>query len=670
MRNPSSPLPFTQEAIASARAIPMEVVQAKGHGHAGTAMGLAPLLHVLFQDAMRHDPADPTWEGRDRFVLSAGHASLALYVQLFLTGYGLELDEIAQARAFGTRTPGHPEIEMTPGVEMSTGPLGQGLAAAVGIAGALRHKRALLGESPLFDQTVWVVAGDGCLQEGVASEASSLAGTLNLDNLVVIWDDNEITIDGNSETSFREDTRARYRSYGWAVLDVLDPEDVYEIRSVLEQARAQSGPVLIAYPSVIGAPSKVRSGTSAAHAGPFGVEDVAETKQLLGFAADASLHDLVSEAVLDESRRAITRGEEQKSQWQAALAQHIEDDEEFASVYGALNDTSGNRRKAQGILEHIAPELAGKDAATRVTNGEIVRAIHAALPLWGGSADLSGSTSVNVPGEAFSAEDPAGVFWNFGIREHAMMAILNGIALEGTWRPYGSTYMAFSDYLRPALRIGSLMDLPTILVLTHDSVAVGEDGPTHQPVEQISGMRMVPRVTVARPADAAEVVGVWTRALEQPHGPLVLALSRQNLPNLRCPDSVQGTQRGGYVVFQHGDGTELALIAAGSEVSTALEAGRELAKRGVAVRVVSLPVFAWFDAQDQDYRDAILPPELRARVAIEAGSSAPWWKYVGLDGRVIGIDDFGASGPGEQILARKGISTDNLVAVATGLLAL
>lgn len=660
---------WSQQAVDAARAIPMEVVQAKGHGHAGTAMAIAPLMHVLFQDVMRHDPEDPSWAGRDRFILSAGHASLALYVQLYLTGYGLELTEIAQARAYGTRTPGHPEIDMTPGVDMSTGPLGQGLAASVGLAGALRHKRALLGESSLFDNTVWVVAGDGCLQEGVASEASSLAGNLALDNLVVIWDDNKITIDGDDRTSFREDTRARYRAYGWEVLEITDPNDLDQIRTVLEQAREIKRPVFVAYSSVIGYPAPNRSGTSAAHAGAFGADEVAASMEILGFEADAELADLVPEPVLAKTREAATRGARLHQEWTDQLEADLAADDAFATEYRWLTDQPRHYELSMQKLDSLSDSLTQEPLATRVANGKILSALADLVPLWGGSADLSGSTSVDISGEPFSAENPAGNQWYFGIREHAMAAVANGIALEGTWRAYCSTYLAFSDYLRPALRIGSLMELPVIEIFTHDSVAVGEDGPTHQPVEQVSGLRMVPGVALARPADGAETVGVWKRLLSDPEGPVALALSRQGLPPLDSEASVNGAGKGGYVVWQEGKGDELILLAAGSEVHLALAVGQRLGEEGVAARVVSIPSHEWFDAQPVPYRNEVLPPTVRARVAIEAGATAPWWKYTGLDGAVIGIDEFGASGPGDQILRRLGISEENLEKVAREILA-
>lgn len=655
-------------AINTARLIPLEVVEAKGHGHAGTAMALAPLMHVLFQDVLRHNPADPTWQGRDRFVLSAGHASLALYVQLYLTGYGLELAEIAQARAFGTRTPGHPEIEMTPGVEMSTGPLGQGVASAVGLAGALRHKRALLGESSVFDSQVWVVAGDGCLMEGVSAEASSLAGTLALDNLILIWDDNRITIDGDDMQAFREDTAARYESYGWQVLRIGDPNDPHEILEVLERARAAIRPVLVVYSSTIGYPAPTRAGTSAAHAGAFGPQDVAATKVKLGFAEDAQLADLVSKQVLDYTRLTITRGAALQAAWEDRLEELLESNQPVANEYRWLQNKDAHYQLSSQKLQGIYGSLSDRGAATRSVNGQIIAALNDLVPLWGGSADLSGSTSVAFPGQQFSAENPEGNQWFFGIREHAMAAILNGIALEGTWRPYGSTYLAFSDYLRPALRLASLMELPVIQVFTHDSVAVGEDGPTHQPVEQLTGLRSVPGVAVLRPADGAETVGVWQRLIGDPEGPVALALSRQHLPSLHSDASIGGSGRGGYVVWQEGNGDQLILIASGSEVNLALEAAQRLGQQGVAVRVVSIPCQEWFDQEPPAYQNEVLPPTVRARVAVEAGATSGWWKYVGLDGQIVGVDSFGASGPGDQILERLGISTENIVKVAVKVL--
>lgn len=664
-----SMLPADAQAVNAARAIPLQVVEAKGHGHAGTAMALAPLMHVLFQKVMRHDPADPSWEGRDRFILSAGHASLALYVQLYLTGYGLTLEEIAQARAYGTRTPGHPEIEITPGVEMSTGPLGQGLAAAVGLAGALRHKRALLDGSDLFDSTVWVVAGDGCLMEGVSAEACSLAGTLELDNLVLIWDDNKITIDGDDRLSFREDTACRYRSYGWEILEIGDVNDLAEIASTLETARRTKKPTMVVYPSTIGYPAPGRAGTSAAHAGAFGSAEVAATKQALLYPEDADLEDLVPREVLAKTRQAVERGNKLSSNWKEKLENELVADPDFAKEYRWLHDTGRHYELSMQKLDGMADTVAAERMPTRVANGLVLSALADLVPLWGGSADLSGSTSVAIPGEPFSAENPAGNQWYFGVREHAMAAILNGIALEGIWRPYGSTYFVFSDYMRPAIRLAALMSLPVLYVFTHDSVAVGEDGPTHQAVEHLAGLRAVPGLSVLRPADGAETIGVWKRLLSEPSGPAALALSRQALPNLQSDASAEGATHGGYVVWQEGNGDELALIATGSEVGLALAVGQKLGEEGVAVRVISMPCVEWFDQQPFAYRNEVLPTTVRKRVAIEAGATAGWWKYVGLDGAVIGIDQFGASGPGAQILERLGISEEHLMTVARETLA-
>ncbi|GAA2176082.1 transketolase [Agrococcus versicolor] len=666
-----------RRAVAAAIAIPAHVVQAKGHGHAGTAMAMAPLAHVLFQRILRHDPADPMWEGRDRFVLSAGHASLLLYTQLHLTGYDLSLADVAASRQLDARTPGHPELGHTPGVEMSTGPLGQGVASAVGIALAARRDEALHGVGTgLFDPTVFVLAGDGCLQEGVSSEASSLAGTLGLENLVLIWDDNRITIDGGTDDAFSEDVRARYAAYGWRVLEVDDFRDLAGIERTLDEARTRSGrPTLVAVRSVIGAPSTRIGGTPAAHSGGFGDEEVAAVKTALGFAADATLDDLVTEDALAETRSALERGRRLHEEWRSAYERWMEEapgavmmrrcsgvaswapDEGFA---GSLAVEAG-----LGAIDEVAAPEEGASVATRATNGKVIQALQAWGGLLGGSADLSGSTSVAVPGEAMSATNPGGDFVHFGIREHAMAAMLSGIALHGLWRPYASTYLAFSDYQRPALRLQALMGLPVIHVYTHDSVAVGEDGPTHQPVEQTAALRTIPGLDVVRPADGAEVIAAWRRILAQPTGPTALVLSRQGVPGL--PERAEldaAVAHGGYVAWQHGEGDALAIVATGSEVQLALAAARTLADEGVAVRVVSMPCVEWFEAAPAEWRDAVLPPTLRARVAVEAGRGDAWWRWVGLDGRVVSIDEFGESGAGDQVMARRGMTVDAVLAAA------
>lgn len=653
--------------MRSAIALPAHIVQAKGHGHAGTAMGMAGVAHVLFSKVMRHDPADPAWEGRDRFVLSAGHASLLLYVQLHLTGYGLELDDLARSRGLDSRTPGHPELGHTPGVEMSTGPLGQGMASAVGIALAAARDEARHGAgSGLFDPTVFVLAGDGCLQEGIASEASSLAGTLGTDNLVLIWDDNRVTIDSLTDEAFAEDVRARYRAYGWRVLEIDDALDLDAVEAVLTEARRRTGrPTLVAVRSTIGFPSPSRAGTPAAHSGGFGADDVAEVKRLLGFAPDAELADLVPADVLAFTREALARGAAEHARWDAAHREWAAQHPELAGRRSVL--------RRGGASENLEAALAGidvsADQATRVANGAVIRALQPEGILWGGSADLAGSTSVAVPGEPVGPGRPDGDFVRFGIREHAMAAILSGIALHGLWRPFGSTYLAFSDYQRPSIRLAALMGLPVLHVYTHDSVAVGEDGPTHQPVEQIAALRTVPGLDVVRPADGAEVVAVWRRLLRDRRRPTALVLSRQDVPAL---DGPADAARGGYVLWRsasEGTADDLALLATGSEVQLAMSAARTLAAEGVAVRVISMPCTQWFEDEPAEWRDQVLPPALRRRVAVEAGRGDGWHRYAGLDGAVVSVETFGESGPGPQVLARRGITAEAVLAAAREVLA-
>ncbi|MCH1881746.1 transketolase [Agrococcus sp. ARC_14] len=671
-----------RRAVASAIAIPAHVVQSKGHGHAGTAMAMAPLAHVLFHRVLRHDPADPDWEGRDRFVLSAGHASLLLYTQLHLTGYGLALSDLAASRSLDSRTPGHPELGHTPGVEMSTGPLGQGVGGAVGLALAARRDAALHDAGAgVWDPTIFVLAGDGCLQEGVSAEASSLAGTLGLDNLVLIWDDNAITIDGGTEIAFGEDVRARYRAYGWRVIDVADARDLDAIEEALREGALRDGvPTLVAVRSVIGWPSERFGGTSAAHAGGFGAEDVADVQAVLGFARDAELEQLVEPEALAWTRRAVERGAALHADWEARrtawAAAHPAAARRRAALHaaaarpGVLGVRDPDVGGALALLDAVSLPEPGTSVATRKTSGLVLAALQSWGGLFGGSADLSGSTNVAIPGSAVTATRPEGDFVHFGIREHAMAAMLTGIALHGLWRPYGSTYLAFSDYQRPAMRLQALMAAPVIHVYTHDSVAVGEDGPTHQPVEQVAALRTIPGFSVVRPADAAEVIAVWRRVLSRPTGPVALVLSRQDIPALPDAELRQaGAAAGGYVAWQQGEGDDLAILATGSEVHLAIEAGKRLAADGVATRVVSMPCWEWFEQADAEWRDSVLPPGLRARVAVEAGRGDAWHRWVGLDGRVVSIEEFGESGSGPAVLERRGITVDAVLAAARAVIA-
>ncbi|TDC53665.1 transketolase [Actinomadura sp. KC345] len=653
-----------RKAIDVARVLALDVVEAKGNGHAGTAMALAPVAHLLFQELMRHDPADPGWRGRDRFVLSAGHASLLLYTQLYLTGYGLTLDDLRRTRAFGSRTPGHPEYGHTPGVEMTTGPLGQGVATAAGMAMALRHERALLDpdapDSP-FARTVWCVAGDGDLQEGVSAEASSLAGTLGLGELVLVYDDNGISIDGPTSLSFTEDVPARYRAYGWHVQTVEDGEDLGALRAALAAARDERDrPSLVAVRTVIGAPAPGRGGTAAAHAGPFGADETAEVKRLLGMDPHASF--AVPEPVLDHTRAALRRGARMHDDWDKAHGA-------WRTAHPGLADL--DERLATGTLPPdwaaALPGLGGTAGPTRAANGAVLEALTGRLPqVWGGSADLSSSTNVAFPGRRpFTADDPAGTSLHFGVREHAMAAIVSGIALHGGFRPFATTYLAFSDYLRPALRLGALMRLPVTFAFTHDSVSVGEDGPTHQPVEQLQGLRGIPGVDVVRPADAAETAAAWRRVLERARGPVAFALGRHSVPALdvagRDPDG--DVARGGYVLADSPP-PAVVLVATGSEVSLALEARERLARDGIAARVVSMPCVEWFEEEDEAYRDLVLPPDVTARVTVEAGTAQGWWRYLGTHGEPVSVEGFGLSGPGDRVLAEMGITVEAVVAAA------
>ncbi|MGQ0777988.1 MAG: transketolase [Pseudonocardiales bacterium] len=646
-------------AVDTIRVLAAEAVQRCGNGHPGTAMSLAPLAYALFQRVLRHDPSDPDWTGRDRFVLSAGHSSLTLYLQLFLSGYGLELEDIQQLRTWGSKTPGHPEHGHTAGVEITTGPLGQGLAAAVGMAMAARRERGLfdpdtaLGESP-FDHHIYVIASDGDIQEGVTSEASSLAGTQELGNLVVFYDANEISIEDDTKIALSEDTAARYAAYGWHVQTVDGGEDVVAILDAIAAAKAETGRAsLIVLRTVIGYPAPNKMNTGAAHGAALGADEVAAVKEILGF--DPQRDFVVEPEVLEHTRQAVARGQAARTQWQSAFDAWYQANPEAATLFDRLV----RRELPAGWAEKLPTwQPDAKGVATRKASGEVLSAIGEALPeLWGGSADLGESNLTTIKGaDSFGPEKTSTKMWDaqpygrtlhFGVREHAMGAILNGIVLHGPTRPYGGTFLIFSDYMRPAVRLAALMELPVIYVWTHDSIGLGEDGPTHQPVEQLASLRAIPGLDMVRPADANETAAAWKAVLEKCQRPTGLALTRQNVPVLEGTDA-KGVAHGGYVLSDTspdlgGGLPDVLLIATGSEVQLAVAAQQALAEEGTKARVVSMPCVEWFDAQDQAYRDQVLPPTVRARVAVEAGVTMPWYRFVGDHGEVVSLEHFGAS---------------------------
>ncbi|MEU0373499.1 transketolase [Streptomyces sp. NPDC006283] len=670
-----------QRAVDTVRVLAMDSVQKVGNGHPGTAMSLAPAAYVLFQKLMRHDPADADWTGRDRFVLSAGHSSLTLYIQLFLAGYGLELDDLKAFRTWGSKTPGHPEYGHTTGVETTTGPLGQGVANAVGMAMAARYERGLFdpdaepGTSP-FDHTVWCIAGDGCLQEGISAEASSLAGHQKLGNLVLLWDDNHISIEGDTETAVSEDTLQRYEAYGWHVQRVaqlengdLDPVGLY---NALKAAQAETErPSFIAARSIIAWPAPHAQNTEAAHGSALGDEEVAATKRVLGFDVEKSFE--VSEEVLGHTRGALDRGREARGEWEKTFAAWRTANPKRAAEFDRIR--AGELPEG---WEDALPEFeTGKGVATRAASGKVLQALGAVVPeLWGGSADLAGSNNTTIDktssflpaGNPLPEADPYGRTIHFGIREHAMAAVMNGIALHGNTRVYGGTFLVFSDYMRNAVRLSALMHLPVTYVWTHDSIGLGEDGPTHQPVEHLASLRAIPGLNIVRPADANETAIAWREILKRytkefgkgaPHG---LALTRQGVPTYECNEDAA---KGGYVLFDaEGGDAQVLLIGTGSEVQLAVAAREQLQASGVPTRVVSMPSVEWFEEQDQGYRDSVIPPSLKARVAVEAGIGLTWHRYVGDAGRIVSLEHFGASADGKVLFREFGFTAEAVVAAA------
>jgi transketolase len=665
-----------KRAVDTVRVLAADAVQKVGNGHPGTAMSLAPLAYTLFQRVMRHDPTDPDWIGRDRFVLSAGHSSLTLYIQLFLSGYGLELEDLEALRTWGSRTPGHPEHRHTPGVEITTGPLGQGLASAVGMAIASRRERGLFdpdappGQSP-FDHFIYVVASDGDIEEGVTSEASSIAGHQQLGNLTVIYDDNKISIEDDTTIALSEDTAKRYEAYGWHVQVVEGGENVTGILQALENAKAEtSRPSFIVLRTVIGYPAPNKMNTGKAHGSALGADEVAEVKKILGFDPEQNFE--VEPKVLEHARKVIDRGRVAHEEWVKAYEDWAAREPERKELLERLlgRDLPVGWEKALPTWE---PDPKG--VATRKASGEVLKALADVLPeLWGGSADLAESNNTTMEGaDSFGPPSTATKMWDahwygrtlhFGVREHAMGAILNGIALHGPTRPYGGTFLIFSDYMRPAVRLAALMQCSVIYVWTHDSIGLGEDGPTHQPIEHLAALRAIPGLTVIRPGDANETAHAWKAALERPEGPKGIALTRQNLPVLEGT-SAEGVARGGYVLAEAAGGQpQVLLIATGSELQIAVEAREVLEGEGIPTSVVSMPSVEWFDAQDQDYRNSVLPPSVRARVSVEAGIAQPWHRFTGDAGENVSIEHFGASADYQTLFREFGFTTENVVAAA------
>ncbi|MFD2416148.1 transketolase [Amycolatopsis pigmentata] len=655
-------------AVDTVRVLAADAVENCGSGHPGTAMSLAPLAYTLYQRVMRHDPADPEWPARDRFVLSAGHSSLTLYIQLFLAGYGLEMEDLEQLRKWDSRTPGHPEYRHTPGVETTTGPLGQGLANAVGMAMAARRERGLLdpdtapGES-LFDHHIYVIASDGDIEEGVTSEASSIAGRQELGNLIVFYDDNKISIEDDTTIALSEDTARRYEAYGWHVQVVEGGEDVVAIEEAIKAAKADPRPSFILLRTIIGYPAPKKMNTGKAHGAALGADEVAAVKEILGFDPEKSFQ--IEDEVLAHTRKATERGEKWRGEWQKRYAKWAEANPERK----ALADRLSTRSLPEGWADKLPSwEPDAKGIATRKASGEVLSALADVLPeLWGGSADLAESNNTTMKGaDSFGPEKASTSMWkanpygrtlHFGVREHAMGSILNGIALHGGTRPYGATFLIFSDYMRPPVRLAALMKAPVIYVWTHDSIGLGEDGPTHQPIEQLAALRAIPGLNVVRPADANETAAAWKTVLEDKHHPSGMALTRQNVPVLEGT-SAEGVARGGYVLADSDGTPDVVLIGTGSEVQLAVAARKALESEGVRTRVISMPCVEWFEAQDQDYRESVLPSGVKARVAVEAGIAQPWYRFVGDAGEIVSIEHFGASADYQTLFREFGFTAD------------
>jgi transketolase len=673
MSKPAGWTTLDDRAVAYARALAADAVQKVGNGHPGTAMSLAPVAYLLFQRHLVHDPSDSHWLGRDRFILSCGHSSLTLYIQLYLSGYGLEMKDLEHFRTWGSLTPGHPEYGHTAGVEMTTGPLGQGVATAVGMAMAARYERGLLDpdsqqSKSSFDHRIWVICSDGDLQEGVSAEASSLAGTQSLGLLNVIYDDNRISIEGDTHNAFTEDVSARYRAYGWHVIDVVAQAngdvDLIALDAAMEAAKKEvNKPSLIRMKSVIAWPAPKAQGTAASHGSALGVEEIKATKTALGLNPEEDF--AMPAEVLAHAREIKKRGAEVRATWEESFALWAKTQPERAKLLERLR-----AKELPSNWDSTIPVFpAGKDMATRAASGEVINALAEHLPeFWGGSSDLAGSNNTSIKGAAsflpstssIAGANPYGRIIHFGIREHAMGAILNGIALHGLSRSFGGTFAVFSDYMRPAVRLAALMNIASTFVWTHDSIGVGEDGPTHQPIEHFAALRAIPGLDVVRPGDANEVAEAWKTIISR-NRPVGILLSRQNLPVLdrTIYGSASNVSRGAYVL-KDTNNPQVILIATGSELSLAVEAALTLESDGISVRVVSAPCLEWFDEQDKSYKESVLPPNI-LKVSIEVGIAQGWHKYIGDTGLAISLEHYGASADAKRLFKEFGFSVESVV---------
>lgn len=681
-----------QRAVDTVRVLSADAVEKVGSGHPGTAMSLAPVAHLLFQKVMRHDPSDDKWMGRDRFILSPGHTSLTLYLQLFLNGYGLEMDDLKSLRTWGSLTPGHPEYKHTKGVEITTGPLGQGLASAVGFAYAQRRMRGLFdpeapaGESP-FDHTIFTIASEGDIQEGVTSEASSLAGHQELGNLVVIFDRNHISIEDDTDVAFTEDVLKRYEAYGWDTtrIDWTETgeykEDVQALYDAIVAAKKVTDkPSIIELRTVIGWPSPNKKNTGGVHGAKLGTEEVIATKEYLGFNPDE--HFFIDDEILNYTREVKERNAAERAEWEKAFEAWKTEHPEEAKLYARLE--AG--KLPENLNESLPVFEAGSSIATRAASGKVINALAPVMPeLWGGSADLASSNNTTIDTDkSFNPEHRSTASWSaspygrvlhFGIREHAAAAITNGIVLASPTRPFSGTFFVFTDYQRAAVRLAAVMGIPNIFVWTHDSIGLGEDGPTHQPVEHLTAMRAIPGLDVVRPADGNETAVAWRKILEIKDHPAGLVLSRQNLTNVAREDlhadaegekfaSAEGAARGGYVLADTEGTPDVILIASGSEVEIALDARQKLAEKNIAARVVSMPSREWFAAETEEYRASVIPTNVKARVTVEAGLAMSWYDLLGDAGRAVSLEHFGASAAGEKLYEEFGITSEAVVKAA------